>query len=43
MTKNFRTAITLVVAICGLVVQLACHAQKRNSNPRQHYNVAECE
>jgi hypothetical protein len=33
MTKNFKTAITLAVAICGLVVQLACHAQSATSTP----------
>ena len=33
MTKNFKTAITLGVAICGLVVQLACHAQSTTSTP----------
>jgi hypothetical protein len=33
MTKNFKTAITLAVAICGLVMQLACHAQSAPSTP----------
>ena len=33
MTKNFKTTITLAVAICGLVVQLACHAQSATSTP----------
>jgi hypothetical protein len=32
MKKNFKTAITLGVAICGLVVQLACRAQSANSD-----------
>ena len=32
MTKNFKTTITLAVAICSLVVQLACHAQSTTSN-----------
>jgi hypothetical protein len=32
MKKNFKTAITLGVAICGLVVQLACHAQSATSD-----------
>ena len=31
--KNFKTAIMLGVAICGLVAQLACQAQSANSNP----------
>ena len=33
MKKNFKTAITLGVTICGLVVQLACHAQSATSTP----------
>jgi hypothetical protein len=33
MTKNFKTAIRLGVAICGLVVQLAGHAQSSTSTP----------
>lgn len=33
MKKNFKTAITLGVAICGLVMQLACHAQSSTSTP----------
>jgi hypothetical protein len=32
MKKNFKTAITLGVAICGLVVQLACHAQSATAD-----------
>jgi hypothetical protein len=33
MKKNFKTALMLGLAICGLVVQLACQAQSANSNP----------
>jgi hypothetical protein len=33
MKKNFKTAITLGVAICGLVMQVACQAQSTTSNP----------
>jgi hypothetical protein len=33
MKKNFKTAITLGLTICGLVVQLACHAQSATSTP----------
>ena len=33
MKKNFKTAITLGVAICGLAMQVACHAQSTTSNP----------
>jgi hypothetical protein len=31
--KNFKTALMLGLAICGLVVQLACEAQSTDSNP----------
>ena len=33
MKKNFKTALILGLAICGLVVQLACQAQSANSTP----------
>jgi hypothetical protein len=33
MTKNFKTAIMLGVAICGLVMQVACHAQSSTATP----------
>jgi len=33
MTKNLKTTITLAVAICGLVMHLACHAQSATSTP----------
>ena len=33
MKKNFKTALMLGLAICGLAVQLACQAQSATSNP----------
>ncbi|MGA7831499.1 MAG: outer membrane beta-barrel protein [Terracidiphilus sp.] len=33
MTNTFKSAITLTVVICSLVVQVACHAQSTTSTP----------
>ena len=35
MTKNFKAVTTLAVAICSIVVQLACHAQSTAPNSGQ--------